>query len=115
MSMDELQIGAGTPDEKVIFDAMREYDAMWEYNIEFKYLQERAENRNPGENILLGMMALGNAFRFVEQLFREGQINWATYAGAGNILCKRYEELRRDAFIFNFSLTMNAAIGKENL
>jgi hypothetical protein len=88
---------------------------MQEIEREIEYMEQRAENRNPGENKLLGMLALGNAFRFVENLFRTEQIDWLTYARAGRILCDRYEALRKDAYIIDFSKTMNSAFGKETL
>ena len=86
---------------------------MQEIEREIEYGEKRAANRILGEQNLLGMLTLGNAFRFIETLYRSEQIDWKTYANAGRLICDRYEALRNDAYIIDFSHTMNVARGKE--
>jgi hypothetical protein len=70
---------------------------------EVDYLEERFENMNAGEKALMGMLKLGNAFRFIEKLYREDAIDFPTRRMTGSILCVLYEGLRQDAFIWTFS------------
>ena len=117
-TMDDLQIGAGTPDFDNQFyrptprfiasrtasgSALLFSPEVREMEREVDYLEERFENMNAGEKALMGMLKLGNAFRFIEKLYSEGAIDFPTRRMTGATLCELYEELRQDAFIWDFS------------
>jgi hypothetical protein len=70
---------------------------------ETDYAEERVYQWNAGEKAVLGMLCLGGAFRFIELLYQQGEIDFTTRRRAGNLLCEKYEDIRREAFIWNFS------------
>ena len=67
------------------------------------YEEERLENMTQGAKNVMGMWHLGGAFRFIEKLYGEDQITFQERRMAGNLICDRYEDLRRDAYIWAFS------------
>lgn len=104
MSMDELQIGAGMPDFDKNFYRPKQHPALGTaMEAEIDYSEERIANHTKGEKALLGMLTLGGALRFLEKLYSEREIDFQTRRIAGRMLCDRYEDLRRDAYIWNFS------------
>lgn len=79
------------------------FPAMQEYDQEFAYLQQRAANRNAGENTLLGMIALGNAFRFITNLYVKGELKFTPYRLAIRLIAEKYEALRQEAYLNLFN------------
>lgn len=65
--------------------------------------EERIANHNKGEKVLLGMLTLGGAFRFIEKLYAEDRIDFRTRRIAGNLLCDLFKNLRRDLTMYDFS------------
>lgn len=76
---------------------------MQEIEAEIEYREKRFARMNAGEKALYGMLTLGNAFRYIEGLYGEGAISFQVRRMAGTIICDLYEDLRQDAFIWNFS------------
>lgn len=70
---------------------------------EIEYAEQRNAHRNKGEAALVGMLHLGGAFRFIEKLYSEGAIDFATRRKAGNLVCDLYEDLRKQTYIYEFS------------
>ncbi len=76
---------------------------MREIEAEIEYREARFARLTVGEKALYGMLKLGNAFRFIEKLYDDSVIDFTTRRIAGTVICELYEELRRDAFIWDFS------------
>jgi hypothetical protein len=74
-----------------------------EMETEADYAEARLAKMNAGERALFGMLHLGGAFRFIEKLSSEGEIDFQTRRRAGNLICDAYEDLRQDAHIWIFS------------
>src|SRR5271157_1255622 len=79
------------------------YTAAAERINELDYGLARDVNRNLGEKALFGMMSLRGAFRFIEQLYAKGEIDFLERRMAGQIICERYERLRQESYIYLFS------------
>jgi hypothetical protein len=84
---------------------------MREIEAEIEYREARFARLNAGEKALMGMLTLGNAFRFIEKLYSDGVIDFTTRRIAGTVICELYEELRQEAFIWNFSRGNSQNVG----
>lgn len=56
-----------------------------------------------GERTLRGMLAVANAFRFIEKLYDDGAIDFTTRRQAGLILCDTFLILQDSLTMYDFS------------
>jgi hypothetical protein len=100
---DQRQEAARPADEDVPPSYLPRFPGLEEFDREFERVLARVQHPTEGQKVLLGMLHLGNAFRFIEKLYAEGAIDFITRKKAGNLICDLYEDLREDAFIYSFS------------
>ena len=67
------------------------------------YAEDCANNPTVGAKTALGLLCLGNAFRFIERLYAGGAIDFTTRRAAGNLLCEKFEGLLNEISMWDFS------------